>query len=75
MVSGVGTTAPKGTPQEAIDGMSSALEKAVATDELKTFFEKQAQTGQFMKGEAYRQKLDAVFKAIEPVAKAAAPPN
>ncbi len=67
--------APKGTPQEAIDGMSSALEKAVATDELKTFFEKQAQTGQFMKGEAYRQKLDAVFKAIEPVAKAAAPPN
>ena len=55
--------------------MSSALEKAVATDELKTFFEKQAQTGQFMKGEAYRQKLDTVFKAIEPVAKAAAPPN
>ena len=67
--------APKGTPQEAIDGMANALEKAVATDELKAFFEKQAQTGQFMKGEAYRQKLDTVFKAIEPVAKDAAPPN
>ena len=67
--------APKGTPQEAIDGMANVLEKAVATDELKVFFEKQAQTSQFMKGEAYRQKLDAVFKAIEPVAKAAAPPN
>lgn len=67
--------APKGTPTEAIDGMASALEKAVATDEMKSFFDKQAQTSQFLKGEAYRQKLDAVFKAIEPVAKAAAPPN
>lgn len=67
--------APKGTPQEAIDGLANALEKATATEEMKAFFEKQAQTGQFLKGEAYRQRLDAVFKAIEPVAKAAAPPN
>jgi putative tricarboxylic transport membrane protein len=67
--------APKGTPQEAIDGLATALEKAVATDEMKAFFDKQAQTGQFMKGEAYRRRLDEVFKQIEPVAKAAAPPQ
>jgi putative tricarboxylic transport membrane protein len=67
--------APKGTPQEAIDGLANALEKAVATDEMKAFFDKQAQTGQFMKGEAYRRRLDEVFKQIEPVAKAAAPPQ
>ncbi len=67
--------APKGTPPEAVDGLANALEKAVATEEMKAFFDKQAQTGQFMKGEAYRQRLDAVFKTIEPVAKAAAPPN
>jgi tripartite-type tricarboxylate transporter receptor subunit TctC len=67
--------APKGTPKEAVDGLANALEKAVATDELKAFFDKQAQTSQFMKGEAYRQRLDAVFRAIEPVAKAAAPQN
>ncbi len=65
--------APKNTPQAAIDGLADALEKVMATDEIKAFLEKQAQTGQFMRGEAYRTHLDAVFKSIEPVARAAAP--
>ncbi len=65
--------APKGTPREAIDGFAAALEKANALPEIQSFYEKQAQTGQFMKGEAFARRLDEVFKAIEPVAKAAAP--
>ncbi|MBL8701336.1 MAG: tripartite tricarboxylate transporter substrate binding protein [Alphaproteobacteria bacterium] len=65
--------APKGTAKEAVDGMAAALEKATATAEMQGFFEKQAQTGQFLKGEAYARRLDEVFRAIEPVAKAAAP--
>lgn len=65
--------APKGTSREAIDGMAAALEKANAMPEMQEFFARQAQTGQFMKGDTYRQHLDAVFQAIEPVAKLAAP--
>ena len=65
--------APKGTPREAIEGMADALEKANGTPDLKDFFEKQAQTGQFMRGPAYAKRLDDVFKMIEPVAKLAAP--
>jgi tripartite-type tricarboxylate transporter receptor subunit TctC len=65
--------APKGTSREAIDGMAAALEKANAMPEMQEFFSRQAQTGQFMKGDTYRQHLDAVFQVIEPVAKLAAP--
>ena len=65
--------APKGTPREAIDGFAGALEKANALPETQAFYERQAQTGQFMKGDAYAKRLDEVFRAIEPVAKAAAP--
>jgi putative tricarboxylic transport membrane protein len=66
--------APRGTPPAAIAGMADALEKAIATPALKEFFEKQAQTGQFMRGAAFAQRLDEVFRTIEPVAKLAAPP-
>jgi putative tricarboxylic transport membrane protein len=65
--------APKGTPKEAIDGFAGALEKATALPEMQEFFKRQAQTGQFMRGDAFRQRLDAVFKEIEPIAKAAMP--
>jgi tripartite-type tricarboxylate transporter receptor subunit TctC len=65
--------APKGTSREAIDGMAAALEKANAMPEMQEFFSRQAQTGQFMKGDTYRQHLDSVFQVIEPVAKLAAP--
>jgi putative tricarboxylic transport membrane protein len=65
--------AQKNAPKEAIDGFADALGKAMQTEDVKTFLEKQAQTGQFMRGEAYARHLDAVFKAVEPVARAAAP--
>lgn len=67
--------APKGTPKEAIDGMANALQKANETPELKDFFAKQAQTGQFLRGAEFAKRLDDVFKAIEPIAKTAAPPR
>jgi len=65
--------APKGTSREAIDGMADALEKANGSPDLKAFFEKQAQTGQFLRGPAFAKRLDDVFKMVEPVAKTAAP--
>jgi tripartite-type tricarboxylate transporter receptor subunit TctC len=58
-----------------IDGMASALQKANETPEVKDFFEKQAQTGQFLSGADFAKRLDDVFKAIEPIAKTAAPPR
>jgi tripartite-type tricarboxylate transporter receptor subunit TctC len=65
--------APKGTPKEAIDGLADAIEKAMATEEMKQFFHRQASTDQFMRGESYRRRLDETFQMIEPIAKAAAP--
>jgi putative tricarboxylic transport membrane protein len=65
--------APKGTPRAAVDGMADMLEKAIRLPEMQDFFVRQAQTDQFMRGDAFRQRLDAEFKAIEPVAKAAMP--
>src|SRR5262245_37953780 len=44
--------APKGTPKEAVNGFAAALEKANALPEMQEFYVRQAQTGQFMKGEA-----------------------
>ncbi|MCB1969166.1 MAG: tripartite tricarboxylate transporter substrate binding protein [Geminicoccaceae bacterium] len=64
--------APKGTPQEAIDGMAEALEKASVTDTVTSFYESQAFAPVFLKGEELRQSLDATWAAIEPVARQAA---
>lgn len=65
--------APKGTPAEAIEGFSTMLEKVNAMADMQDFYTRQAQTGQFMRGEAFRKRLDDVFKQIEPVAKASMP--
>lgn len=66
--------APRGTAPAAIAGMADALQKAMATPALKEFFEKQAQTDQFMRGPDFVRRLDEVFRTIEPVARLAAPP-
>jgi putative tricarboxylic transport membrane protein len=65
--------APKGTPREAIDGMADMLARAVRLPEMQEFFQRQAQTDQFMRGEEFRKRLDEEFKAIEPVARASMP--
>ena len=63
--------APKGTPQEAIDGLADVLEKAMQTDYVKETLKKQAIAPTFTRGEAFAKKLDAEYKVVEPVAKQA----
>lgn len=64
--------APKGTPQEAIDGMADALEKAAQTERVKAFYTDKMFAPVFLKGEAMAQSLDETWARIEPVAKQAA---
>ena len=63
--------APKGTPQEAIDGLASVLEKAMATDYVKKVLKKKAMAPTFTRGAAFSKKLDATYKIVEPTAKQA----
>ncbi|MCM0018380.1 MAG: tripartite tricarboxylate transporter substrate binding protein [Tagaea sp.] len=67
--------APKGTPRAAIDGMATVLEKANGSRRVLEHYEATAQTGQFMRGEAFAKYLDDTFKFIEPVARTAAAPR
>jgi putative tricarboxylic transport membrane protein len=60
--------APKGTPKEALDGMTAALEKALQLPEVQQAIRKQASTWEFLKGEEYKQHLDATFRSIAPIA-------
>lgn len=61
--------APKGTPKAAIDGMASALEKAMASPALRKVQAERASTVEFLKGEAFRKNLDDTFKNMEPIAR------
>ena len=63
--------APKGTPQEAIDGMANALEKAAATERVKDFYAKKLFAPTFLKGQAFKDNLDANWERILPVARKA----
>jgi putative tricarboxylic transport membrane protein len=61
--------APKGTPKEAIDGMASMLQKAMASPEMQAAQAKQASTSEFLSGAAFQKSLDDTFRRIEPIAK------
>jgi putative tricarboxylic transport membrane protein len=60
--------APKGTPQDRVDILADALEKAMATDYIKDAFEKQTVDHVFMRGEAFRKKLAAESDKVMEVA-------
>ena len=64
--------APKGTPQEAIDGMADALEAAMETERVKKFFDDKMFTPVFLRGDELKASLDETWAAIEPIAKQAA---
>ncbi|WP_157961931.1 Bug family tripartite tricarboxylate transporter substrate binding protein [Acuticoccus kandeliae] len=64
--------APKGTPQEAIDGLANALEEASKTERIQKFYEEKMFSPTFLKGDAMQASLDATWQRIEPVAKQAA---
>lgn len=65
--------APKGTPQEAIDGLAAALEKAMATTFVQQEMENRLFEPVFLKGDGLADSLDAAWARIEPIGKLAAP--
>lgn len=64
--------APKGTPQEAIDGMAAVLEKAMATPYVRQELDNRLFDAVFLQGDALKASLDETWARIEPVAKLAA---
>ncbi|MCF3936678.1 tripartite tricarboxylate transporter substrate binding protein [Acuticoccus sp. M5D2P5] len=64
--------APKGTPQEAIDGLAQALEDASGTDRVAKFYKDKMFGSVFLKGDEMAASLDETWDRIEPVAKQAA---
>lgn len=64
--------APKGTPQEAIDGMAAMLEKAMATPYIREELDNRLFDAVFLQGDALKASLDETWARIEPVAKLAA---
>jgi tripartite-type tricarboxylate transporter receptor subunit TctC len=63
--------APKGTPQEAIDGFADLVRRALETEAMQAYFQKQAMVGRFLAGEELRKDMDAQWARVEPVAKRA----
>jgi tripartite-type tricarboxylate transporter receptor subunit TctC len=64
--------APKGTPKEAVDGMATALERAMATPYIKEQLDQRLFDPVFLQGDALARSLEATWVRIEPVAKLAA---
>lgn len=64
--------APPGTPQEAADGMASALEQASKTDRIEKFYESKLFAPVFLSGEELQASLDQTWERIKPVAEQAA---
>ncbi len=64
--------APKDTPQEAVEGMANALEKAMTTDRVEKFLDEKMFDPVFLKGDELQASLDETWERIEPIAKQAA---
>lgn len=64
--------APKDTPQEAIDGFVEAIRAARETPRFQDFMRSQGFANVFLTGEEMQADLEAIWEAIEPVAKLAA---
>ncbi|WP_420392476.1 tripartite tricarboxylate transporter substrate binding protein [Acuticoccus sp.] len=64
--------APKGTPQEAIEGMANALEEATQTERIAKFYDSKMFDPIFRKGEELQASLDETWERIEPIAQQAA---
>ncbi len=64
--------APKGTPQEAVDGFAKALEKSTSAERYQTFLQKNGFANLFLSGGDLQRDLQGTWTAIQPVAKLAA---
>ncbi|SEK11146.1 Tripartite tricarboxylate transporter family receptor [Marinovum algicola] len=60
--------APKGTPQEAIDGMADALEAAAATGRVQEFWRTKVFEPKIVRGEALTTDLEETWDRIQPIA-------
>ena len=63
--------APKDAPDEAVQGMADALEKATKTERWTTFTDKKGFSDNFVKGDELQKQLEETWAAIEPIAKLA----
>lgn len=63
--------APKGTPQEAVDGLANALEQAAGSERVKEFYTQKLFTPKFLKGDEFAKNLDDTWVRIQPVAQQA----
>ena len=59
--------APKGTPQEAIDGFRKALGEAMKTEYAKSQFESRALKASFVVGKELVDKLEEEYKQVETI--------
>jgi len=60
--------APKGTPQEAVDGLANVLEKAMKTAYVQEQLQQKAFAPSFLKGDAFKKELDEEWQRTQPVA-------
>ena len=63
--------APKGTPQEAIDGFAEMVAKALETESMQTFLAKNAMEQDYLNSSGLGEELDDLWTRVEPVAKRA----
>lgn len=59
--------APKGTPQEAVEGFADALEAAMATDQMQEAFVRQYTDPLFVRGDALVEHMARTYEGLEPV--------
>ena len=64
--------APKGTPEEAINGFAAMVEAALADEGMQSFLDTKSMVGAFQAGEDLRAEMDRQWEAISPVASRAA---
>ncbi|MEM8662659.1 MAG: tripartite tricarboxylate transporter substrate binding protein [Pseudomonadota bacterium] len=64
--------APKGTPQEAIDGFAAALKQASSSERITEFYDTKMFGDVFLEGDELKKSLDDTWARIEPIAKQAA---
>lgn len=60
--------APKGTPQEAIDGLASALEAAMGSERVLTYFDDNLFAPAFRRGDDFAAYLEDLWGVMEPLA-------
>ena len=60
--------APKGTPQEAIDGFAEVVKNALDDEGMRAFLAKKAMVGNFQTGAELRTEMDRQWEAIAPIA-------